>query len=156
MSPGATVTSDAVQYKWPAAGVGQPDNVIAGGQTIKLLPVSGATKIGILGSAANGPSTGEMTITYSDGSSQQVALGLSDWALNANGSPPSYGNAEVASIAYRNSVAGQSQTVNTYVLSAAIPITAGKTVASVTLPSTTNQGSLHLFAIGSDKGPLTN
>jgi hypothetical protein len=41
-------------------------------------------------------------------------------------------------------------------LSAAIPITAGKTVASLTLPASTNQGSIHLFAIGSDKGPLTS
>ena len=156
VSPGGTVTSDGVQYKWPSAAVGQPDNVIAGGQTIKLLQVSGATKIGILGSATNGPSTGQMTITYTDGSTQQVALGLSDWTLNANGSPPSYGNTEVASMTYRNSVAGQSQTVGTYVLSAAIPITAGKTVASLTLPASTNQGSIHLFAIGSDKGPLTS
>jgi hypothetical protein len=31
VSPGATVTSDGVQYRWPSAAVGQPDNVIAGG-----------------------------------------------------------------------------------------------------------------------------
>jgi hypothetical protein len=156
LSSGASVTSNGVRYTWPSAGVGQPDNVIAGGQTIKVLPVSGATEIGILGAATNGPSTGQMTITYSDATTQQVSAGLSNWTLNANGASLSYGNAVVANVPYRNSTAGQSQTVNTYVFSASIPIAAGKTVASVTLPSSTNQGSLHLFAIGSDKGPLTS
>ena len=152
---GRPLTADGVQYAFPSAAVGTPDNVIAGGQTIKLLPVSGASKIGILGAATNGPSTGQMTITYTDGSSQQAALGFSDWTLNANSSSPSYGNTEVAQTPYRNTTAGTSQTVNTYLLSTSVPITAGKTVASVTLPSSTNQGSLHVFAIGSDAGPLT-
>jgi hypothetical protein len=53
-------------------------------------------------------------------------------------------------------LAGSSQSVGTYVFSATIPITAGKTLASITLPSSTDQGELHLFAIGSDRGPLTS
>jgi predicted alpha-1,2-mannosidase len=152
---GGGVTADGVQYTFPSAAVGTPDSVTAGGQTIKVLPVSGATTIGFLGSATNGPSTGQLTINYTDGSSQTVTLGFSDWTLNANGSPPSYGNVEVANAPYRNSVGGTSQTVNTYLLSASFPLTAGKTVASVTLPASANQGSLHVFAIGSDAGPLT-
>jgi hypothetical protein len=82
-------------------------------------------------------------------------LGLSDWTLNANGSPPSYGNVEVATTPYRNSTTGTSQTVNTCLLSTTIPIQAGKTVESVTLPSSTNERALHVFSIGSDKVPLT-
>lgn len=105
--PGAAVSSGGVRYTWPSAAAGQPDNALAGGQTIKLLPVSGATKIGVLGSATNRPSTGQMTITYSDGTTQQASLGLSDWTLNANGSSPSVGNVEPASTPYRNSVAGR-------------------------------------------------
>ncbi len=156
VTAGATVTSNGVQYKWPSAAAGQPDNLIAGGQTLKLLPVTGATEIGLVGAATNGPSTGQMTITYTDGSTQQVSLGFSDWTLGANGSQPSYGNAEVATTPYRNSISGKPQTINTYVFSTTIPITAGKTVASITLPATTNQGAIHVFAVGSDKGPLTN
>jgi hypothetical protein len=152
---GGAVTADGVQYTFPSAAVGTPDSVTAGGQTIKVLPVSGATTIGFLGSATNGPSTGQLTINYTDGTSQTVTLGFSDWTLNANGSSPSYGNVEVANAPYRNSVGGTSQTVNTYLLSASFPLTAGKTVESVTLPASANQGSLHVFAIGSDAGPLT-
>ena len=105
------MTAGGVRYTWPSATAGQPDNVLAGGQTIKLLPVSGATKIGVLGSATNGPSTGQMTITYSDGTTQQASLGLSDWTLNANSSSPSDGNVETPTTPYRNSVAGHAQTV---------------------------------------------
>ena len=65
------------------------------------------------------------------------------------------GNVAVAKTPYRNSVGGASQTINTYVLSAGFPLTAGKTVQSVTLPASADQGSLHVFAVGSDAGPLT-
>ena len=152
---GGSLTAGGVTYTFPSAAVGTPDNVTAGGQTIKVLPVAGATEIGFLGSATNGPSTGQMTITYTDGTSSQASLGFSDWTLNANASSPSYENTEVAQTPYRNSTAGTSQKVNTYLLSASVPITAGKTVASVTLPSSTSAGSLHVFSIGSDAGPLT-
>ena len=119
------------------------------------MPVSGATTIGFLGSATNGPSTGHLTIHYTDGSSQTVTLGFSDWTLNANARAV-LGNVEVADTPYRNSVGGTSQTVDTYLLSAGFPLTAGKTVESVTLPASADQGSLHVFAIGSDAGPLTS
>jgi predicted alpha-1,2-mannosidase len=152
---GGAVTSDGVKYTFPSAAPGTADSVTAGGQTIKVLPVSGATKIGFLGSATNGPSQGTATITYTDGTSQQVTLGFSDWTLNANGSAPSFGNQEVAQTPYRNSTSGTSQTVDTYLLNADFPVAAGKTVQSVTLPSSTDTGSLHVFAIGSDAGPLT-
>jgi len=150
-----TVSSDGVQYDWPNVAPGQPDNVIAGGQTINLPRVPGASKIGIIGSATNGPSDGMLTITYTDGASRQVLLGFGDWTLDAGSEQPSYGNGEVAKMAYRNSISSTSETVVTYVFSATIPVPSGKTVASVTLPPCVNQGGLHVFAIGSDKGPLT-
>jgi hypothetical protein len=48
------------------------------------------------------------------------------------------------------------QTINTYLFSTSFPVTLGKTVASVTLPASTDQGSIHLFAVGSDQGPLAS
>ena len=152
---GGAVTADGVTYAFPSAAVGTPDSVTSGGQTIKVLPVSGATKIGFLGSATSGPSIGQLTIHYTDGSSQTVTLAFSDWTLNANSSQPSYGNVEVTDTPYRNSVGGTSQTVDTYLLAASFPLTAGHTVKSVTLPASANQGSLQVFAIGSNAGPLT-
>lgn len=155
VSPGAAVSSNGVQYVWPDAPAGQPDDVVAGGQTIKVPAVPGASELGLIGSATNGPSTGQMTVTYTDGSSQTFTLGFGDWTLNAGSSSPAYGNATVAAMPYRNSIGGSSQTVKTYVFSANFPVAAGKTVASVTLPSQASRGELHVFTIGTDKGPLT-
>jgi len=153
---GTVKPSDGITYSFPSAPAGKPDNVVTGGQTITVLPVSGATQIGFLGSATNGPSTGTLTIHYTDGSSQQVTLDFGDWTLNAGGSQPPAGDVVVAKTPYRDTSGGGSQTVTTYLFSEAFPIASGKTVQSVTLPNGANQGELHVFAIGSDKGPLTN
>ena len=49
--------------------------------------------------------------------------------------------------AYRNSVNGR-QADKPYVFYISAPLMAGKTLQSVTLPSTVNQGELHVFAVG--------
>jgi Glycosyl hydrolase family 76 len=151
LTPGASVTSGEVQYDWPDAPAGQPDNVTAAGQVISVPPVAGVTELGVMGSATNGPSSGALTITYTDGTSQSATLGLTDWTAGS----PSFGNGTVASMPYRNSAGGGSQQIGTKVFTTNIPLQPGKTVASVTLPSSANQGVLHIFALGTDKGPLT-
>jgi hypothetical protein len=83
-----------------------------------------------------------------------VCMSLSAWPRQR--CTHSGGNIETATTPYRNSVAGQAQTINTYLFSASFPVTGGKTVASVTLPASTDQESIHLFAVGSDQGPLTS
>jgi hypothetical protein len=97
-----------------------------------------------------------VTIHYTDGSSQQVTLDFGDWTLNAGGSSPPSGDVVIAKTTYRDTSGGGSQTVDTYLFSDSFPVPSGKTVQSVTLPSSTNTGELHVFAVGSDKGPLTN
>jgi hypothetical protein len=151
LAPGGAVRSGGVQYDWPAAAAGQPDNVVAAGQVIDVPPVAGATELGIMGSATNGPSSGTLTITYTDGTSQSATLGFTDWTSGS----ASLGNGIAASMPYRNSAAGSSQQIGTSVFTADIPLQAGKTVASVTLPDGADQGLLHVFALGTDKGPLT-
>jgi hypothetical protein len=151
LAPGAAITSGGVQYNWPGAAAGQPDNLIAAGQVITVPPVAGATELGVMGSASNGPSSGTLTITYTDGTTQSATLGFTDWTSGS----PSFGNATVAAMSYRNSASGTSQQIGTKVYTTNIALQPGKTVASVTLPSGANQGELHVFALGTDKGPLT-
>jgi hypothetical protein len=151
LTPGASVTSDGVHYDWPDAPASQPDNLTAAGQVISVPPIAGATELGVMGSATNGPSSGALTITYTDGTSQSVTLGLTDWTAGS----ASFGNGTVASMPYRNSAVGGSQQLGTKVFTTNTPLAPGKTVASVTLPSRANQGLLHIFAIGTDQGPLT-
>ncbi|GAA2038591.1 GH92 family glycosyl hydrolase [Catenulispora yoronensis] len=149
LNAGSTVTSDGVTYTWPSAAPGQLDNVEAAGQTIAEPNITGATKIGLLGSASNAGSagaTGTLTVKYTDGSTQQIPVAFGDWTLDAGAYQPPASNRTVATAAYRNS-GGGSQTLNTYVFSTDATLTSGKTVASVTLP-TASGGDLHIFAIG--------
>jgi hypothetical protein len=146
ITPGGSVTFNKVTFNWPNVATGSADNYRAAGQTIPVNPVSGASTLAFLGSSINGPTTGTAVIHYSDGSTQSFSLGFSDWTLNAGKSTPSYGNGVVAVTSYRNTSTGK-QTVNTYVFYAAVTLQSGKTVTSVRLPSSLNQGQLHVFSI---------
>jgi Glycosyl hydrolase family 76 len=151
LAPGAAITSGGVQYNWPGVAAGQPDNIIAAGQVIAVSQVAGAAELGVIGSATNGPSSGTLTITYTDGTTQTATLGFTDWTSGT----PSFGNGTAAAMSYRNSVGGTSQQIGTKVYTTNIALQPGKTVASVTLPNGANQGELHIFALGTDVGPLT-
>ncbi|MHA3704828.1 GH92 family glycosyl hydrolase [Jatrophihabitans sp. YIM 134969] len=147
--PGDTVSAQGVDFTWPATAPGDLDNIEAGGQTIPLVAVAGATKVGILGSASNADpgAQGQATVTYTDGSTSTVTLGLSDWTLGAGAHDPSYGNGIVAQTPYRDTTNGDKQTVDTFVFAATADLTAGKTVSSVTLPDTVSSGQFHVFAV---------
>ena len=104
-----------------------------------------------MGSATNGPSSGTLTITYTDGTSQSATLGFTDWTAGS----ASLGNGVAARCPiatvrpdHRNRSGRRSSPTD-------IPLQTGKTVASVTLPDGSDQGLLHVFALGTDKGPLT-
>ncbi|HEV2375340.1 MAG TPA: lectin, partial [Streptosporangiaceae bacterium] len=145
VTPGSSVSAGGTTFTWPNVAVGQPDNYLAAGQTLK---VSGSGSIAFLGSATNGPSTGTAVVHFTDGSTQSVTLTLSDWTLGGGGGSVSPGNTTAVTTPYRDTSTGTKETVNTYVFATSpITLTAGKTVASVTLPSSANQGVLHVFAI---------
>ena len=148
ISPGGQAAYAGATFNWPGALPGTLDNMAAQGQTIILpTPMSGSA-LAFLGSATHGPSSGTVTITYADGSSQHAQLGFSDWTLNGGyAGGPSYGNHIVATLPYRNHLSGYREGVHTYLFEAAVPLTAGKVVASVTLPSSVDQGTLHIFAL---------
>ena len=150
VAPGATITSDGVTYTWPNVDAGQLDNIEADGQTIPLQPTT-ATKIGLLGSATNAPTAGTkgtLTVTYTDGSTQQIPVVFGDWTLGAGSEQPPAGDQEIAKTSYRNADGGtDNQTVDTYLFTVDGTLTAGKTVASVTLPSP-DSGDFHVFSIG--------
>jgi predicted alpha-1,2-mannosidase len=149
VTPGATVTSNGLSYTWPDTTPGDLNNIQAGGQVVPLAGTAGATRIGILGSATNGDpgSEGDFVVTYTDGTTQTINLGFSDWTLNGGGaSGPADGNTIAATTAYRDTSNGGRDTVKAYLFTADAALTAGKTVASITLPTTTTAGPLHVFA----------
>ncbi|MFB9298980.1 GH92 family glycosyl hydrolase [Kibdelosporangium philippinense] len=148
LKPGGTVTVDGLTHTWPVTAVGEPDNVIAGGQTVNVPAAAGATKLAFLGSAANGTASGTLTITYTDGSTQQAQVGFSDWTLGGGGQQPSFGNRKAVTSSYRNSVNGSSQGLNTYVFATEpVALDPSKQVKGVTLPSSVSGGTLHVFTV---------
>jgi hypothetical protein len=152
-APGASVTSSGVGFTFPDQAAGTNDNTVAQGQTIDM---SGSGTLGFLLSASYGPASGTGTITYTDGSTQSYTLSSSDWWSTT---PPS-GGALAISSAYQNRQGNTTNSNTGNIFSEAVPLTAGKTLASVTLPSgppaTAGNPALHIFAIATTAGKTGN
>jgi hypothetical protein len=148
VTPGAAVTSGGVTYTWPDVPAGQADNVASTGQRIPVAFPAGATTIGLLGSVSSARSgaTGMLTVTYTDGSTQQIPVAFSDWTLGGGSGTVRPSDTIAAHTPYRNTTSGGRRTVTTYVYATTGALQAGKTVATVTLPTATG-GTFHVFAI---------
>jgi hypothetical protein len=145
-APSATLRVAGIPFDWSGANAGVRDNVVAGGQVIPVSGAAGATELALLGSATNGPSSGTLSVTYTDGTVQHSTLGMDDWTLNDNQSALAYGNTVALNMSYRNHGGYAAQPVHTYVFLSVIPLLAGKNVSSIALPASVNQGMLHVFA----------
>jgi hypothetical protein len=145
-----------VSFTWPQPSPGYPDNTVPDGQQVTVDAPAGTQTLAFLGSATNGPSTGVITLNYSDGSSQQYWLGLTDWTLNGGSGNLSYGNTEVAATAYRNCDGCTSpDDTDTYLYYTSVPVNPAKTLTSVTLPSGSSSGELHIFSVGTSTSAMT-
>jgi beta-glucosidase len=138
LAPGASVTAQGVTFTWPSYAPGSFDNVHASGQTIAL---SGSgTELGFLGTGGFGTQTGTVTINYTDGTSSTATLSLADWYSDSAVS----GGTVVATVPWNDAPGSSLGAHQVSVYSAVVPVTAGKTVASVTLPENFN---MHIFAM---------
>ena len=160
LAAGAVVSHDGITFTWPDVPPGQPDNVVAQGQTI-LLSGSGTT-LGFLGAGSPGDESGTGTVYYTDGSTSSFTITLDSYF-----DKPDTGDDIIATLPYINdsnpATAGgtagkQNQTV--YVFYTSAVITSGKTVRAMTLPTggTIPAGGgrisgIHIFALG--VGPLS-
>ena len=155
VSAGRPILADGVRFIWPRSAPGSFDNVIADGQLIRVEAPVGTRTLAFLGSATNGPSEGIATLHYSDGSVAKYWLRLSDWALNAGRSRPLEGNRIVASMPYRNcpSCASGRQMLPMELFAASLPVAPDKELTAINLPTSVNQGELHIFAIGTSTHP---
>ncbi|MFE7751946.1 NPP1 family protein [Streptomyces sp. NPDC057428] len=143
VTPGSAVSHGGVALTWPStAGSGKADNTVANGQTIALSGTGDS--LGFLVSASYGPTGGNGTVFYSDGTSQQFSLNSPDWFS---------GDGEVAiSTAYQNRHGNETYQESAYVYYAGVPLQHGKTPVSVQLPkvstaATEGTPSLHIWAM---------
>ncbi len=148
---GVQAISNGFVFTWPTIAVGQNDNWQAAGQTIQI---STTGTLAFLGSATNGPASGTATITYTDGTTQTFTLAFSDWTLNGGRSVILASDAYAATMTYRDGTAGK-EAVSTYLFFTSVPLTAGKTTQSVTLPATVTAGQLHVIAISGTISTIT-
>ncbi|MFB7343932.1 FG-GAP-like repeat-containing protein [Streptomyces hydrogenans] len=138
---GARVTVNGTTYTRPDVAPGQPDNIVADGQRV---PVSGAgNALGFLVTATGGAVTGSGTVHYSDGSTSTYTLeGVGDWEA---------GNATAAAVVLDRSARG---TTPVKLFAVTVPVTAGRTVSSVTLPAAPAGGErLHVFSVAVRSAP---
>ena len=128
--------------------------MIADGQIIDL---SGSgTELGFLGAAGFGTASGTGTITYTDGSTQQFSLAMADWYNNA----PVAGDQIATTTTSWNFSSSTQVTHPVSIYFASVALQAGKTVASVTLPTvSTSAGNgvtaMHVFAMAIGSGTPT-
>lgn len=163
-------TNDNFQFAWPGQLSGADDNWTADGQTIPF-PInytgSAATHISILGVSAGVAqgATGTATITWSDGTQQNVTLTLSDWTLSS-GTQTVNSADQVVGITTPQAVydgTTLAPPAGAQLFEDTIAVTAPSSsvqLASITLPTTTTVpggsgagGTIHVFAVGSDPSP---
>lgn len=132
-----------VTFTWPDTQAGQADHWIPNGQVLEFGDVE-ASGISFLGLATNGPSRGTAVVTYSDGSTKDVDVRLSDWVPGGIEA----GNIRAIELTKRNTLSGGTAGGKPVVFgTAVVPLDDTKTVRSVTLPTEVSQGIMHIFDV---------
>ncbi|WP_210769061.1 GH92 family glycosyl hydrolase [Ruania alkalisoli] len=133
---------ESLVFTWPATEPGEPDNWIPHGQRIEVEPQQAAT-ISFLGLATNGPSEAAATVIYTDGSTQDVPVFLTDWAQSPGG-----GNSVVVEVGNRvNRNGGQGGGTFRVFGTRPAALDPDKTVEAVTLPGADHGGLMHVFDV---------
>jgi hypothetical protein len=154
LAPSATVTVGATTLQWPNVAAGTPDSVLADGQTISMPASSAATQLTVLGASSGNAESGTGMIEYTDGTIQPYTLTLDNWFNPSSSSS----NTAIATTAYVNDSTGSGnhgvvgqRSHKARVFAVSIPLQAGKTVSSVTLPMVAALPGvypMHVFALG--------
>ncbi|WP_412538785.1 hypothetical protein R8Z50_23375 [Longispora sp. K20-0274] len=137
---GQPVTIGGVTYTWPNTTSGWFDSVKPVGQKIDYNYAG--TKVNFLGASGVGEAGGTIRLHYTDGTFSDSTWGFPSWSCTAATTYP----ATLAFTVYgRNNTTGPADSGTGYCLyTRSVPFTAGKTLASITLP---NAPSVRVFAI---------
>ena len=139
VTPGSKVSANGLSFDWPTSAAGTPDNVAASGEEVTL--TGQGSSLAFLGSET-GAVSAPVVVTYTDGTTSTGQLGFPNWCCTP---PTAYGAQVAITTDHRDTPAGPANFGTSYqVFSNTVPLTAGKTVQSVTLP---NQPAIHLFAL---------
>ena len=139
VTPGSAVSANGATFTWPNVAAGTADNVATAGEAITL--GGKGSSLAFLGSET-GAVSGTVTVTYTDGTTSTGSLGFPNWCCTP---PTAYGAQVAITTNHRDTPSGPANFGISYqVFTNTVPLTAGKTVASVTLP---NEAAIHIFGL---------
>ena len=147
VTPGSTMALDQLTYRWPDVAPGRPNNVEAHGQPVQLPSCPGAKRLGVLGLATHGPSAGIATLHFADGRTQPVALCFPDSTLGDGDAPIPPATRIAVRLPRRNHHDESDEAQETFVFASTVAFSGESPVRSLTLPTSTDQGALHVFAV---------
>ena len=139
---GGPVRINDVDYDFGSPADGQLNNVESDGQVITL-PTGTYDELSILATAHNGDVQKEATLAYNDGSTAQVPLRFTDWAVT-----PKFGEEIAIDMPYRHNGGGDTSP-RVMIFTQRIPLEAGKQPDTLTLPV---DPKLHVFAVSGVRG----
>lgn len=148
-----TVPGTDLRFSMPGTEKGGKDNATGAGQTLPVTLAPGATQLSLIGTATqkNQDTTG--TVTFTDGTSTAYKIQYGDWC-----GAPQFGNLVAVRMDSRLNGTSTDSCKLTLFATAPLTIPAGKTVASVTLPTQAGdpatEGRIHVFAVADNGSPL--
>ncbi|WP_327397219.1 SGNH/GDSL hydrolase family protein [Streptomyces phaeochromogenes] len=134
-TPGRSLTVQGARLTWPRRSAGEPDNVRADGQSVRVGGRGDALAFLVAGTGG-GEENGTGVVRYANGSRSSYRLTASDW----RGGPLA---TKAVALPHINTPGGQlAEKARLYVVT--VPLVQGREVASVELPRNTD---LHVFAL---------
>ncbi|MFF9622759.1 SGNH/GDSL hydrolase family protein [Streptomyces griseosporeus] len=134
-TPGRQLTVQGARLTWPRSAPGEPDNVRAAGQEVRVTGHGDALAFLVAGTAGT-DAGGTGTVAYADGSRSPYLLTAPDWRTGPLAT-------KAVALPYRNTPGGTlAERVRLYVVT--VPVLPDREVASVDLPYAPD---LHVFAV---------
>ncbi|MFI5930901.1 GH92 family glycosyl hydrolase [Actinoplanes sp. NPDC051494] len=138
LPPAGPVTWNGVTYQAPGPTGTQPNFTRALGQSL-LLPAGAFTTADLVATTHNGPVTAALTIGYTDGTTSAAPVTIADWCGTA-----APGTTQVLAMPHRIKAGTGTDGPPVSLFAAALPLTEGKQIRSITLP---NDPRLNLYAL---------
>ncbi|TXS48559.1 SGNH/GDSL hydrolase family protein [Streptomyces sp. uw30] len=134
-TPGRALTVQGARLTWPNRQSGEPDNVLAAGQDVRVRGRGDALAFLVAGTADIDVGAAG-TVLYADGTRSAYRLTAPDWRTGPLAT-------KAVALPHLNTPGGQlAERARLYVVT--VPIVAGRAVASVRLPQA---AGLHVFAV---------
>ncbi|MFF4905943.1 SGNH/GDSL hydrolase family protein [Streptomyces sp. NPDC001260] len=134
-TPGRALTVQGARLTWPDRQPGEPDNVRADGQSVRVRGRGDALAFLVTGTGGGEPG-GAGSVSYTNGTRSSYVLTAPDWRTGPLAT-------KAVALPHVNTPGGRlTERARLYVVT--VPLVAGRTVASVRLPRATG---LHVFAL---------